>query len=183
MNMRSVTSLAVAAALMLVGLPSAPAAAQISAESAKSLCRDRLRSNFNASASNVTASYRGSDRFSVTGSASRNGESGRFDCTVEYGRVADINTSDWHKSSNGAGTAVAIGGAIALAAIIAAASSKNRSHEHDRYDRRDYDRDDRYYDDSYSPARDVDCYRNQRACYNSWDHSYNARWSQREFGY
>lgn len=45
---------------------------------------------------------------------------------------------------------------------------------------RDRDDDDDDWDRYYSPARDVRCYRAQRACYDRY--GYSAYWTRREFG-
>jgi hypothetical protein len=176
--MRSMTAI-LALGAMLAALPAAPALAA-SAAQARDMCKARLQSQFSASGSNVVASEDGDDRWMVTGNASRSGEQGHFSCWVDNGRISNVETSDWKKKT-GDDAAVAVG-AIALAAIIAAATSKRRSHEKDRYNDDGWGQNS-YYDDSFSVARDVTCYRNQRACYNDWNHSYNMRWTQREFGY
>lgn len=168
---------AVTAALLMAAAPAAAG----TASAAQNACKARLQGQFSATASNVVTSNRGSDRWEVSGTASRKGERGHFDCWVTGYNVTNIETSGWEKRKTD-GAAVAVG-AIALAAIIAAASSKRRNHEYDRNEYNDGWNNNSYYDDSYAPAGGVICYRNQRACYNEWNHSYNSRWSQREFGY
>jgi hypothetical protein len=168
----------VAAALLMAAAPAAAG----SASAAQEACKTRLQGQFSATASNVVTSNRGSDRWDVSGTASRKGERGHFDCSVTGYDVTNIETSGWEEKKNNDGAAVAVG-AVALAAIIAAASSKRRNHEYDRNQYNDGWNNNQYYDDSYSPSGGVICYRNQRACYNNWNHSYNSRWSQREFGY
>jgi hypothetical protein len=167
-----------AAITVLAAMPAAAA----TSNDARAACKTRLQSQFSASASNIVASSRGTDRWEVSGTASRKGEQGHFNCWVNGYSVTNIETSDWEKKKSNDGAAVAVG-AVALAAIIAAASSRKRNHEYDRYGDNDSWNRNGYYDDSYSPSGGVTCYRNQRACYNNWNHSYNSRWSQREFGY
>jgi hypothetical protein len=160
-------------------LAAAPAAA--SANDARSACKARLQSQFSASASNVVTSPRGSDRWEVSGTASRKGERGHFTCQVRGYDITNIETSDWEEKKDD--TAAIAVGAVALAAIIAAAASRKRNHENDRYEYNDNWNNNYRYNGGYSPSNGVTCYRNQRACYNNWNNSYNSRWSQREFGY
>lgn len=173
-----------------VALTAAPVpAAANPASAAKSACGSQVRRDYNAGTSSVTASERGDDRFVVNGTAERRGEYRNFTCRTDGGRVQSLFVTGMSRetgNSNDTGKAVAaVGIAVGLAAIIAAASSKKKSHEYDRYD--DY-RDDNYYrptntGDSYRPASGVICYRRQRACYNAYNERYLASWTQYEFRY
>jgi hypothetical protein len=175
--MDRLTGTVVTAALLIAAAPAMAG----TASAAQEACKTRLKGQFSATASDIVTTNRGSDRWEISGTASRKGERGHFDCWVDGYNVTNIETSGWEKKKTD-GAAVAVG-AVALAAIIAAASSKKRNHQYDRYEYNDGWNNNRYYDDSYSPSGGVICYRNQRACYNNWNHSYNSRWSQREFGY
>jgi len=159
------------------------------ASDARSACTSDLRRDYNAGTENVTVSERGSDRFVVTGTAVRRGDYRNFNCRTQGGRVQSLFAGGLSRetgSSNDSGNAIAaVGVAVALAAIIAAASSKNKSHEYDRYDE---DRNNSYYrpsdaGDSYRPASGVICYRRQRACYNSYNDDYLSSWTRHEFRY
>lgn len=166
-----------ATALLLAAAPAAAA----TAGNARDVCKARLQSQFSASASNVVTSPRGDDRWEVAGTASRKGERGHFNCSVNGYDITNIETSNWEQKKDD-GAAVAVG-AIALAAIIAAAASRKSNHEKDRYQYNNNWNNNYGYNNGYSPSGGVTCYRNQRACYNSWNNSYNAHWSQREFRY
>jgi hypothetical protein len=176
------------AALSLLAIP-VPAMASPAGD-AKNACSSNVRRDYNAGTNSVTVSERGYDRFVVSGVAERRGEYRSFNCRTESGRVQSLYVAGMSRetgsSGNDTGKAVAaVGVAVALAAIIAAASSKKKSHEYDRYD--DY-RDDNYYrpantGDSYRPASGVICYRRQRACYNAYNERYLASWTQHEFRY
>jgi hypothetical protein len=175
--------MAAALALVVAGVPAAPVAAQNwSARAAENQCRDQLRSRYNVSGTrNVTSSDRGNGRFQVNGNADRSGQTANFNCRVEYGNVRNLNVGRWEERRGGGGDAVAaVGIAVALGAIIAAASSKKKSHEHDPYP--DGYQDNSYGSDSYSPSGGITCYRQQRACFDSYN-NYNAGWTSREFGY
>jgi len=187
---RILTSAGAAAALLLAASP----AVANPASDAKGACRNELRRDYNASTDNVTASDRGGDRFSVGGTAERRGEARYFTCRTDGGRVSSLNVPGMNRESGGGNdagkVAAGVGIAVGLAAIIAAATSKRKSHEYDRYENNQNNSGswDNYYvnqsnDDSYQPASGVICYRRQRACYNSYDNNYHSRWSQREFGY
>lgn len=173
-----------AAVALLVGASPAVASA---AGDAKSACRADIRRDYNASTDNMTASERGGDRFVVSGTAERRGETSYFTCRTEDGRVRSVNVPGMSREAGGGDggkTVAAVGIAVGLAAIIAAATSKKKSHEYDRYD--DYDQNNYYgdqYRDGYRPASGVICYRRQRACYNSYNNIYLSRWTQHEFGY
>ncbi len=176
---------AVIAALVATGMPAAPARADYRQDAARSACSDRIRSQYDASTRNVSASERGYDRFSVTGEARRGSETASFTCRTDRGSVQSVSVGSWRRGGSDAGkTAAAVGIAVGLAAIIAAASSKRRNDDYDRYGRRDYDRGDNgyYNNDSYSPTGGIICYRAQRSCFDDY-HNYNARWTQREFDY
>lgn len=171
-------------ALVVASAPTVPVSAQNwSARSAENLCRDQLRSRYNASGTrNVTSSDRGNGRFQVNGNADRSGQTASFNCRVDYGNVRNLNVGKWEKRSGGGGgdALAAVGIAVALGAIIAAASSKKKSHENDPYP--DGYQDNSYGDDSYSPSGGITCYRQQRACFDG-NNNYNAGWTSREFGY
>ncbi|NJC07334.1 hypothetical protein GGQ62_000332 [Polymorphobacter fuscus] len=177
-----------AAVVALLAVPPVPARAQSwSPRDAEGVCKDQLRRDYGISNTRgVTSSERGNGRFQVTGHADRanqgNNQTARFDCWVERGSVRNVNLGDWEKQSgNGSGDAVAaVGAAIVLGAIIAAATSKKKSHEHDRYP--DGYQDNNYGSDSFSPAGGITCYRQQRACFDGYN-NYNAGWTSREFGY
>lgn len=66
-------------------------------------------------------------------------------------------------------TALAVGALAAVGAVAYAASKANDKDDHGD----DWNR-------YYSPARDVRCYRAQRACYDR--NGYSAYWTRREFG-
>jgi hypothetical protein len=175
--------IAAAAALVAAGIPMAPLQAQgWSSRAAESQCRDQLRQRYDVSNThNVTTSDRGNGRYQVNGDANRNRETASFSCRVENGTVRNLNVGRWTQKSNDGGDAVAaVGVAIALGAIIAAASSKKKSHEYDQYP--DGYQGNNYGNDSYSPARNITCYRQQRACFDNYN-NYNAGWTSREFGY
>lgn len=175
--------IAAAAALVAAGIPMAPVQAQgWSSRAAESQCRDQLRQRYGVSNThNVTSSDRGNGRYQVNGNADRNRETASFNCRVENGTVRNLNVGRWTQKSDGGGDAVAaIGVAIALGAIIAAASSKKKSHEYDQYP--DGYQGNNYGNDSYSPAGGITCYRQQRACFDNYN-NYNAGWTSREFGY
>jgi hypothetical protein len=179
--------LIVAAVAMLA--PTTPATAQFggsggswSPRAAESACRDALQRQQGSNQTRaVTTSDRGNGRFQVNGYLDRSRQTAPFACSVNNGNVRNVNVGKWQdKSSGGAGGAVAaVGIAVALGALIAAASSKNKSHEYDNYP-------DGYPDinngDSYSPAGGITCYRQQRACFDG-NNNYNAGWTSREFGY
>jgi hypothetical protein len=176
--------MAAALALVVAGVPAAPVSAQNwSARAAENQCRDQLRSRYNVSGTrNVTSSDRGNGRFQVNGNADRSGQTAYFNCRVEYGNVRNLNVGRWEERRGGGGgdAVAAVGIAVALGAIIAAASSKKKSHEHDPYP--DGYQDNSYGSDSYSPSGGITCYRQQRACFDSYN-NYNAGWTSREFGY
>jgi hypothetical protein len=180
----SKTALSFAAlALAVVNIPAAPVLAQgWSSRGAESQCRDALRSRYGVSNTrNVTTSDRGNDRYQVNGNADRGSETTSFNCRVENGGVRNVNVGSWSKKSSGGGDAVAaVGIAVALGALIAAASSKKKSHEYDQYP--DGYQNNNYGGDSYSPAGGITCYRQQRACFDNYN-NYNAGWTSREFGY
>lgn len=184
--MKRLWSAMLATALASAGLPTAPALAGPQMGYAKSSCQDRVRRDYNASTHSVTISDRGHDRYTVTGEATRSGQSAHFTCRYDHGAVQSVSVDDWYRgggSGNSGGTVAAVGAAVALAAIIAAASSKNRSHENDLYEQRDYDRS--YAgreDDIFSPVNGITCYRAQRACFDTYN-NYDPRWTQREFNY
>jgi hypothetical protein len=185
--MKRVWGFAVATALAATALPAAPALADSGSNYAKSSCSDRVRRDYSASTHNVSISERGYDRYNVTGEARRNGEAANFTCRTDRGSVQSLSVGNWRRgSSNNTGNAVAaVGLAVGLAAIIAAASSKKKQNEqYDRYGRQDYDRNNNGYseNDSYSAGSGVTCYRAQRACFDNYD-NYNPRWTQREFSY
>lgn len=189
--MKQFWGFAVATALAVAGMPAAPAWADSASNNARSSCNDRIRREYNASTSGVSASERGYERYSVTGEARRNGEAASFTCRTDRGSVQSLNVGSWRKSSGGGGAVAAVGIAVGLAAIIAAASSKKRNNEqYDRYGRQDYDRgsssdygNNGYSDsDSFSPGGGVTCYRIQRACFDNYN-NYSPRWTQREFSY
>ena len=99
---------------------------------------------------------------------------------VADGRYRDINatsssncrTSGGSKKDN---SGALIAGALAIGILAAAAASSKKKHDDDRYDdRNDYR--------SYSPSYGVDCYRDQRACYER-GRGYSAYWTNREFRY
>jgi hypothetical protein len=172
-----------AVALVVASLPVAPLSAQYwSPRDAENQCRDALRSRYGVSNTrNVTASDRGNGRFQVNGNADRGNQSASFNCRVENGGVRNVNLGSWSNKPSGGGDAVAaVGVAIALGALIAAASSKKKSHEYDQYP--DGYQNNNYGGDSYSPAGGITCYRQQRACFDNYN-NYNAGWTSREFGY
>lgn len=80
----------------------------------------------------------------------------------------DLSGGDKKKKDN---SAAIVAGALAVGLIAAAAASKNK--DKDRYDREDR---------VYSPARDIDCYPRQRACYER-GRGYSVYWTNREFKY
>jgi hypothetical protein len=175
--------IAAAAALVATGFPAVPVQAQgWSSRAAENQCRDQLRQRYGVSNThNVTTSDRGNNRYQVNGNADRNRETASFNCRVENGYVRNLSVGRWSQKSNGGGDAVAaVGVAIALGAIIAAASSKKKSHEYDQYP--DGYQGNNYGSDSYSPAGGITCYRQQRACFDNYN-NYNAGWTSREFGY
>jgi type II secretory pathway pseudopilin PulG len=176
--------IAAAAALVVATMPAVPAQAQNwSARAAESQCRDQLRRQYRVSNTHsVTTSDRGNGRFQVNGNADRDRQTANFNCRVEYGNVRNLNVGSWrNQSNNGGGDALAaVGVAVALGAIIAAASSKKKSHEYDQYP--DGYQGNDYNNDSYSPASGITCYRQQRACFDNYN-NYNAGWTSRQFGY
>lgn len=102
---------------------------------------------------------------------------------VSNGRYRDVESrsaGDCRLSSGGEGkkkdnSAAIVAGALAVG-LLAAAAAKNK---------KDRDRDDDYGGGggrSYSPARGVDCYPNQRTCYER-GRGYSAYWTNREFKY
>lgn len=98
---------------------------------------------------------------------------GRYD-TIDRRPTSECNAgrgSGAKKDNSGA----IIAGALAIGILAAAASSKKH---HDD----DHDRDDRRNDPPYSPARGVDCYPSQRACYER-GRGYSASWTSHEFNY
>lgn len=183
--MKQTWAAAIILAFVANGVSTTTARADPGANDAKSLCSDRIRRDYSASTRSVSTSWRGSDRYSVTGEARRNGETANFTCRTDRRLVQSLTVGSWRRSSSNNGEAVAaVGIAVGLAAIIAAASSKKRNDQYDRYGRREFDRSNyRYYgNDGYSPTTGIICHRAQRACYDDYD-NYNARWTQREFGY
>lgn len=174
-------------ALVTTAMPAAPAFAGPREDYARSTCSDRVRGQYDADARDMSVSENGYDRFVVSGEARRGNETASFTCRTDRGYVQSLSLGGWRRGGgNDTGkTVAAVGLAVGLAAIIAAASSKRRNDQHDRYGRPDYDRrDDGYYNnnDSYSPTGGIVCYRAQRACYDDY-HNYSTRWSQREFDY
>lgn len=102
---------------------------------------------------------------------------------VDNGRYDTIDRRPNSECNNGRGggkkdnTGAIVAGALAIGILAAAAASSKKKHDDDRY--RD---DDRRRDPPYSPARGVDCYPSQRACYER-GRGYSASWTSREFGY
>ncbi len=180
--MRRATLGLTAVAILMLPMTTAPAAAQNSPRAAENMCKDNIRRNYGVSNfQGVTSSDRGGNRYIVNGNAERGNETAYFTCRAQYGSTS-ISMGNWNRKSGGSGGAVAaVGVAIALGAIIAAASSKHKSHEYDNYDNggnnNNYGG-----DNSYSPARNVTCYRDQRACFDDRN-NYLASWTSREFGY
>ncbi|WP_293682645.1 hypothetical protein [uncultured Phenylobacterium sp.] len=86
------------------------------------------------------------------------------DCNLSAGR------EDKKKKDNS--TAI-VAGALAVGLLAAAAANHKKDNDRD---------DDRGGRGSYSPARDVDCYPNQRTCYER-GRGYSAYWTNREFKY
>lgn len=196
--MARVLTIALAVSLAVPGgFAAAPALAQSSARSAETMCKAAAQREYGTSSLHgLTTSDRGRDRYTVTGNAQRSNERAYFTCKVENGYVRDFNRGNWSRSSagnNDAGTAVAaVGAAVLLGAVIAAATSKKKSHEYDRYDdnynnaypyqnNAPYD-DNRYRGERYSPVKGITCYRQQRTCF-EYDQNYSANWTSHEFGY
>jgi hypothetical protein len=104
---------------------------------------------------------------------------------VSNGRYRDVDSrssGDCNLSSGGDrkkkdNSAAIVAGALAVGLIAAAAAKSNKDRDRDRDDDRDNGR-----GRSYSPARDVDCYPNQRTCYER-GRGYSAYWTNREFKY
>jgi hypothetical protein len=176
--------IAAAVALVAAGTPMAPVHAQYwSPRAAENQCKDQLRNRYGVSNTHgVTSSDRGNGRYQVSGNADRGNQTTYFNCRVDNGYVSNVNIGRWNdKPHNSGGDAVAaVGVAVALGALIAAASSKKKSHEYDQYP--DGYQGNNYGSDSYSPARNITCYRQQRACFDNYN-NYNAGWTSREFGY
>lgn len=115
--------------------------------------------------------------------------SGNRECInlfVSDGRYDAIDrrpSSECNYSRGGGGkkdnSGAVVAGALAIGILAAAAASKNRDHDRDRDRRRDDDRRD---EPAYSPARGVDCYPRQRACYER-GRGYSSYWTSREFNY
>lgn len=82
----------------------------------------------------------------------------------------NVNGRDDRKKDN---TGAVVAGALAIGILAAAAASSKNKHNNDRYDG---------YRDArpYSPAKHVDCYPAQRACYER-GRGYSAYWTNREF--
>jgi hypothetical protein len=86
---------------------------------------------------------------------------------------------DWHNDhrhddhSSGAGLAVGLA-IVGIAAAVAASNAKKRERERDSQDRY-------YWEGSYSPARDIQCFRQERRCYRGGQISYE--WTDQQFGY
>ena len=175
--------IAAALALVAASVPVTPVQAQNwSPRAAENQCKDQLRQQYSVTRTHdVTTSDRGNGRYQINGNADRNKQTTSFNCRVESNNVRSLNVGRWTEKPNGGGDAVAaIGIAIALGAIIAAASSKKKSHEYDQYP--DGYQGNEYSNDSYNPANGVTCYRQQRACFDNYN-NYNAGWTSREFGY
>lgn len=96
---------------------------------------------------------------------------GRYD-TIDRRPTSECNAGRGKKDNSGA----IIAGALAIGILAAAAASKK--HNDDDRDRRDDDR----RDPPYSPARGVDCYPDQRSCYER-GRGYSSYWTSREFNY
>jgi len=100
---------------------------------------------------------------------------------VSNGRYREIerrSSGDCNLSSDGDrkkkdNSAAIVAGALAVGLLAAAAAKNKKDHDRD---------DDRGGRGSYSPARDVDCYPNQRTCYER-GRGYSAYWTNREFKY
>ncbi|EJL34536.1 hypothetical protein PMI01_01593 [Caulobacter sp. AP07] len=88
--------------------------------------------------------------------------------------AGDCNLSRGNGKKDNTGAIVA--GALAVGILAAAIASSKKKHDNDRYD------DDRPDDRTYSPARNVDCYPAQQACYER-GRGYSAYWTNREFRY
>ncbi len=145
-------------------------------------CEDALERRYDAEGFHgVTVSYRGGD-YKVTGYAEQDREDAWFECWVDNGRVEDLDFDGWsHRDDDDDDDkAKKVAAGVAAVAIIAAIASAKKSHdndhdyEHGRYD----DDDDRPV--TWSPARNVNCYRNTRQCYETGK-GYSAYWTNREF--
>ncbi|AYV45323.1 hypothetical protein CFHF_03030 [Caulobacter flavus] len=101
-------------------------------------------------------------------------DDGRYD-TIDRRPASECNAGKSGKKDN---TGAIVAGALAIGILAAAAASSKKKHEDDRY----RDDDDRRRDPPYSPARGVDCYPSQRACYER-GRGYSPSWTSREFGY
>ena len=102
---------------------------------------------------------------------------GRYD-TIDRRPNSECNAGRGGNSKKKDNSGAIIAGALAIGILAAAASSKK--HHDDDHDR-DRD-DDRRSDPPYSPARGVDCYPSQRACYER-GRGYSPSWTSREFNY
>ncbi len=100
-------------------------------------------------------------------------DNGRYD-TIDRRPASECNAGRGGKKDN---SGAVIAGALAIGILAAAAASANKHKDDDR------DRDDgRRNDPPYSPARGVDCYPQQRACYER-GRGYSPSWTSHEFNY
>ncbi|MEO1457616.1 MAG: hypothetical protein AAFV49_08635 [Pseudomonadota bacterium] len=147
------------------------------AQDAKHACKQAARAQYGARGfDNLTASNRGGGYYKVMGTMMRRGEPNAvMRCRYKNGRITELSIKG-EADDAGAALGAALGVAVG-AAIIGAVSG---DHTHDDY-RAPADPPNYGHGAGYSPARNITCYRRQRACYHV-----NGRlapnWTEREFG-
>lgn len=169
-------------ALALIA-PALPAEARFDSDDAERACDREARSEYDAydiDHLHVIRQDRG--RFTVTGLAQRRHRGDvNFTCTYESGRVTRLRSDSGGSgggSGDGSGAAGIVAGAVLGAVLLGAIARDHKSGDHRRSDD-PYDHDSNW-DDDYSPADGITCYRGQRACYKR-NGAYAPRWTDREF--
>lgn len=101
-------------------------------------------------------------------------------CMLSFGLLA---LPPLHSPSHAGKTADAIAAGLVGAAIVAAASRHHKHHKRMYYDSYEPYPDngyDTYWNNVYSPAAGITCYRAQVACYKANGH-FSAKWTRMQF--
>ncbi len=174
--MRRFLTMAIAAA---VGFAPLAAEARFGDRAAVHACQEAARAQYGARGFyDVTTANKGGGEFKVMGTMQLRGRPNAvMRCRYEGGRVTrlEIKGTD-HGDGSGAALGAALGVAVGAAIIGAIAADHKHDHHESATHRPSYGA-----GRTYSPARNVTCYRRQRACYHT-DGSFAPRWTRREFG-
>ncbi len=167
------------AAIVAIGvaLPLAAEARDRGARDAKHECKEAARAKFGARGfDHLTAANRGGGYYKVMGTMRRRGEPDAvLRCRYKDGRVTELSIK-----GDGDNAGAALGAALGVAVGAAIIGAVSGDHTHDDY-RAPAQQPNYGHGQGYSPARNITCYRRQRACYHV-SGRLAPNWTDREFG-